>query len=357
MSVTFARPRLRWLAWIGRRGTAALAVGALLGLAVPGLANLLAPALPALVFAFLASTLLRLRFDGLRQCFRRPLLPALLIAWSLVLSPAALALVLRATPPQLLPGELPDALMLWAASPPMTAAAAFAALLGLDVELAFGVSLVSTLATPLTAPPLLFGLAGFAVGIDGVALSARLAAVVGGAAAVAWALRRMLGEERLERHGDEIGGAMILVLVAFAAALMTEMRARLATAPDTALTFIAVAFASNLLVQGATAACFAWAGRRRAATAALLGGNRNLSVVYAGLGAAATPDITLFFAAVHLPIYMLPLLLRRIYSAGRGAVAADKAEAAAEAELKPPAAPRPSRRGRAGRRRGSSCGT
>ena len=40
---------------------------------------------------------------------------------------------------------------------------------------------------------------------------------------------------------------------------------------------------------------------------------RKVAVVWANLGSAATPELMLFFAAVQLPIYVLPAALRPVY--------------------------------------------
>jgi hypothetical protein len=50
-----------------------------------------------------------------------------------------------------------------------------------------------------------------------------------------------------------------------------------------------------------------------ATTAALLTGNKNMSVIYANLGGANSPEITLFFAAIHVPIYAFPWFFQGVY--------------------------------------------
>ena len=38
-----------------------------------------------------------------------------------------------------------------------------------------------------------------------------------------------------------------------------------------------------------------------------------MAVVWANLGGAASPELSLFFASVQLPIYVLPALLKPVY--------------------------------------------
>jgi BASS family bile acid:Na+ symporter len=73
------------------------------------------------------------------------------------------------------------------------------------------------------------------------------------------------------------------------------------------------AFAASLLAQIAAFVVFWWIGRLSALTVAMVGGNRNMGVVLATLGNAATPELALFFVAVQFPIYVLPAALRPIY--------------------------------------------
>jgi BASS family bile acid:Na+ symporter len=59
---------------------------------------------------------------------------------------------------------------------------------------------------------------------------------------------------------------------------------------------------------------FGWLGRSSALTVGLVGGNKNMAVVWASLGAAAnSPDLLLYFACAQLPIYLLPAALAPIY--------------------------------------------
>jgi hypothetical protein len=71
----------------------------------------------------------------------------LLIAWLLVVSPALMVLATRLAG---LPVGLAEAMLLWAASPPLIAAPALATLLGLDSALALVGTAVATFAMLLT---------------------------------------------------------------------------------------------------------------------------------------------------------------------------------------------------------------
>jgi BASS family bile acid:Na+ symporter len=81
----------------------------------------------------------------------------------------------------------------------------------------------------------------------------------------------------------------------------------------TVLVYATTTLAASLGLQMASFIAFSWAERPVAATIGLLGGNRNMAVVWANLGTAATPELMLFFALMQLPIYALPILLAPLY--------------------------------------------
>jgi BASS family bile acid:Na+ symporter len=307
---------LRVLAWLGRHATEALVAGVFIGLILPHLAAVLQGWLSPLVFAFTAAAFLKADVQLVALAvWRRPLLPALLLIWLLVAVPVATAVIIHCLH---VPVQLAQALIVWSASPSMTAAIVFAALLGLDVTLATSLSTLSIIAVPLTGPYLINWLADVATGMDVLAMMGRTAVFIGAALAVAWAVRRLAGQAALETRADELNGAIIILLVLFGISLMGGVSYRLMNEPGHIIEYVAAAFVANLVAQIASSILFAWAGSWRSATAALLTGNRNMSVLCANLGAASTPDIMLFFATSHVPIYLLPWILRKAYDwAGR----------------------------------------
>jgi len=160
-----------------------------------------------------------------------------------------------------------------------------------------------------------------------LAMMGRTAAFIGAALAMAWAVRRLAGQIALEKRASELNGAIIILLVLFGISLMGGVSDRLMSDPGHIIKYVAAAFMANLAAQITSSILFARAGSWRSATAALLTGNRNMSVLCANLGAASTPDIMLFFAASHVPIYLLPWMLRKAYDwAGRGCCAESRGE-------------------------------
>ena len=298
------------LAFCGRHGTRLMAAGLFLGLATQPLAHLLRPALPTLVFLLTIGTMVRIDWPAVAAHARRPGWLALVALWILILSPAAMTVVAHALG---LPEGLAQSMVIWAASPPMLSAAAVAYLLGLDAPLALVGTVPAMLLTPFTLPPLALGLLGLPLAVGIVPFMGRLALFVGGAAVAALALRRLLGKERVARRGTEINGANVLILIAFAVAIMDGVPGIVLARPAEMAGYAIAALGASLGFTLLSAFAFAGLGRSAAGTIGLIGGNRNMAMVWAALGAAAPPEMTLFLVAVQLPIYIGPLLTRPLY--------------------------------------------
>jgi BASS family bile acid:Na+ symporter len=301
---------VRLLALLGRHGTWFLAVGLFIGLVLPPLATLVRPALNVLIFLLTAAAFLGIDWPALAAHARRPLMLALVLAWTLVAAPVVTALAARALG---LPPPLAQGLVLWAASPPLISVPAIALLLGLDGALALILMVSGIFLMPFTLPPLVLGLIGLKLGVGIVALMRSLVMFIGGAALLAAALRRLIGTERLRRHALELSGLNVLILLLFAIGIMDGVSALLLARPQQVLFYAATALGASLALQALSFAAFAFLPRRSALTVGLVGGNNNMAVVWASLGAAATPELTLFFAVVQLPIYVLPAVLKPVY--------------------------------------------
>jgi predicted Na+-dependent transporter len=301
---------LRGLALVGRHGTWFLAVGLFIGLLAPPLATLLRPTLAVLIFMLTAATFLGTDWAALAAHARRPGRLLIVLAWTLLAAPVLTVLAARLIG---LPEPLAQGLVLWAASPPLISVPAIALLLGLDGALALLVMVAGTFIMPFTLPPLVLGLIGLDLGIGIVPLMLRLALFIGGAALSAAVLRRLIGGAWLRGHALELSGLNVLILLLFAIAIMDGVNALILSKPLQVLLYAGAALAASLGLQAVSFLAFASLPRVPALTTGLIGGNHNMAVVWANLGAAATPELTLFFAAVQLPIYVLPALLKPAY--------------------------------------------
>jgi BASS family bile acid:Na+ symporter len=298
-----ARP----LAFIGRYAMPLLAASVFIGLALPPLAALLRPGLSAMIFFLTTATLLRIEWPAVLRHARRPGRVALVLVWLLLGCPLAMAGIVGVVP---IPQGLADGLVLWASGPPLISAPAIAVLLGLDGALALVAMVGATMLMPFTVPPLLLWLIGLQMRIGVGELTLRLAVFVLGAVALSAVIRRLIGVARLERSLMELNGANVLLLVLFGIAIMDGVPATLAERPADVLIYAIGAYAGATLFLAAGSLIFLRLGRVPALTIGVVSGNKNMAIIWANLGAAASPDLMLYFAAVQLPIYTLPLLLR-----------------------------------------------
>ncbi|MBX6367026.1 MAG: hypothetical protein IRZ04_03540 [Rhodospirillales bacterium] len=302
----------RILAFFGRHSMPLLAAGILIGLAVPPLAAAMRPLTGPILFLLTAATLLKIEPRAVLAEARRPGRLAALLLWTMALQPIAMAGLTTLLP---LPRGLVEALVLWSAASPLISAPALAFLLGLEAPIALVGMTLGTLAMPFTLPPLALALLGLELEIGVSELMLRLGIFVGGALALALAVRHVVGAARIERAGLEISGLAVLLLLLFGIGVMDGVQTIFAEQPRKVLLFVAAAFGGTLAMLTATAVIFAALGLRTAFSVALLGGYKNMAVVWASLGAAASADLTLYFVAVQLPIYLLPPLLRPLVRA------------------------------------------
>ena len=298
------------LGWLGRQGTRAIAASIFLGLAVPPLAAFFKPYVPEAIFVMLVLAFLRVEPKRLRRHVSRPGLVIAATAWMMLVTPAVtggvfLMLGLKESAPGLF-----VALILQAASAPLTAAPAFAAILGLDAALTLATLVLTMIVTPFTAPAFAHIFAGDALTISAGSLGLKLILLLGGSALVATLIRWLAGSERIERQRERIDGLNVVVLFIFAVAVMDGVAVRFLDEPLFVVGLIALAFLLTAVLMVSTALVFAATGRDRALALGLTAGNRNLGLMLAASGGLVPPETWLYFGLAQFPIYLVPLLIQ-----------------------------------------------
>jgi BASS family bile acid:Na+ symporter len=295
------------LAWLGRQGTRAVALSIFAGLALPWLAALFKPAFAPSVFVLLTLAFLRVDPAALRRRFRSPGVVLAGAAWMVVATPLICGYPLVALG---FDRGLLIALILQAAAPPVVAASALAALMGLDAALALAVLTVCAAATPATAAIFSALFLGSAMDLSPLALGLRLFIMLAAAAAIAALVRRAAGQAWVECQTERIDGLSVIALFIFAIAVMDGVVGQTIARPPRVLGFLALAFATSLVLGAATAAAFWRAGRTVALTLALSAGLRNLGVMAAAAGGRVPETTWLYIAMAQFPIYLLPHALK-----------------------------------------------
>jgi len=298
------------LSWLGRQGTRAVAASIFIGIMVPPLAALLKPIFAYALFVLLCLAFLRVDPTEVRRHFSRPTVVAAAAAWMMLATPLMIgvALILLGTPERL-PG-LYVAMILQAAAPPVISAPTLAALMGLDAALSLATLVVCTALTPLTAPVFATLFVGPAMAISPVALGAKLLALLGGAAIVAWLVRRFGGKEWVARQSERIDGLSVIALFFFAVALMDGVLVAILNEPLKMFGLTVLSFVLSLGLAALTAFVFAPLGAGQALALGLAAGNRNMGLMLAAAG-TAVPELTwLYFAVAQFPIYLMPAMLK-----------------------------------------------
>ena len=300
----------RFLAASARHGGALLGVGVFAGLLVPPLADAMHWFIAPNVVALMTLVLLRVDVRGAVFHLRRPVRLLVVVLFHALLAPV---LVWAAVLPLPLDPGIAGALVIFATGCAATSSAAFARLVGLDPELTLLATVATTLLVPLTAPPMVHLLIGIDLALSLPGVMARLGLVVGVPLALSLVIRRVVGAARLAPLGPAIDGAVVWIVVLYGFGVMKGLAARLLEDPAWVAQAAAAAFVVNFALNLATSLAFAPWGWRFAASAGLMGGNRNMALYLAILPAAADPRVGLFFALCQFPLFLSPFLLRPAY--------------------------------------------
>lgn len=310
---------IRWWLELGLRHGGGLLAGSLaVGIALPGLAHAVRPAITFVVVTLMGLVLLRTDFREVASLVRRPALMGWLGAWLLVVSPLVTFALTRVAG---IDGSDQAGLVVLATGCAATSAPAFARLVGLDPQLSIIASVGSTLLVPATAPPLALGLLGIDLSLSLSALMGRLALVVGLPLCASLVVRRVAPPALLGAWGRAIDGAAVWCVVLYGLAVMDGVQAAALAQPGAFARSLGLAFAGGYGLNLATTLVFLPFGRQAALTTGLLSGNRNMSLYLAVLPDTTDPGILLFLALCQFPLLLSPFLLRPVYDRLRPAVA------------------------------------
>lgn len=297
------------LAWLGRQGTRALAASVFLGLAVPPLAAYVKPFLGETVFVMLLFSYLRTDPAAFRRYLNAPGLAIAGALWIMVALPllfgTAYALSgVRETLPALY-----TIMILHIAIAPITSSAAFAALMGLDVALSLVTLIASSALAPVTTVAFSYLFLGTAL-FSPLELGVKLFFFFATSGAVAYAIRRVAGQEKIDRGREVLDGLNVIAVFVFAIAAMDRVPEHVMANPLFALKLMAFIAALTALLAALTVLVFIRVGVSRGLVIGLLAAFRNLGVIMAAIGTTLPDMAWFFFALVQFPIYLMPALLK-----------------------------------------------
>lgn len=298
-------------AFLSRNAAWVLALGVFAGLVLPELARILRPLLPLAVGGLLVLSVMQTRFADFRRQLHRPLAPAAVIVFLLCISPALVWFLVQTLE---VPEKLKPALVLMAAAPPIMAAPAMAMMLRLDAPRMLAVVIGATLLAPFTLGVAANWFIGAELSFDPTRLAVRLAGFIGVCFALAVLLRLSLGSRRMNEHKPLLDVLGLVLLLAFAVAIMDGVAQRLSVETEYVLTVIVISFIANILLQLVGGGAFFYTGASSALTVGFACGNRNMGLLLAVLPESSAPDTLLYFAVAQIPMFTLPALLLPMYN-------------------------------------------
>ena len=297
--------------FLSRNAAWVLALGVFAGLVLPELARLLRPLLPLAVGGLLVLSVMQTRFADFRRQLNSPLAPIAVIVFVLCISPALVWFLVQAID---LPDELRPPLVLMASAPPIMAAPAMAMMLRLDAPRMLAVVIGATLLAPFTLGIAARWFIGAELSIDPTHLAVRLAAFIGVCFALAALLRLTIGARRINDNKPLLDVLGLVLLLAFAVAIMDGVAQRISLETGYVLSVIAISFIANVLLQIIGGGAFFYTGVSSALTVAFACGNRNMGLLLAVLPESTAPDTLLYFAVAQIPMFTLPALLMPMYN-------------------------------------------
>jgi predicted Na+-dependent transporter len=303
---------VRALAWVGRRGTRALATLVFIGIAMPPLGAMLKSFVTEAIFLLLVVSFMRVDIAALRSHMRRPGVVLAATAWSTLVVPLLAGVICLATGFDKQSPELFLGLMLQSVASPMMASPALAALMGLDATLVLITLVTSTALVPFSAPVFAYIFFGSVMTLSPLALGMKLFAILAGSLLVAAVIRRVVGAAAIERYREPIDGLNILFMLVFVTAVMGTVAGSFLADPLKITAILVFSFAIFFALLGVTVLIFRKLGRERALALGLMVSQRNMGLMLAATQGVLPAGTWLYFALCQFPIYTTPQLLRPI---------------------------------------------
>ncbi|KIC40626.1 hypothetical protein RA27_12710 [Ruegeria sp. ANG-R] len=295
-----------------RHGPYVLVSGLAAGLLLPGLAEPMRPLLSPLVMVLLFLTLLRMEpgailgsLADLRQVARA------IVGFQLIV-PLIVAAIGFAGGWTGAPVFL--SLLIMASAPSISGSPNMCLMMGYPAEYAMRLVVVGTAVLPLTALPI-FWLMPELGDIQTVLIAAlRLFLTIAIAILAAVVLRRTFLRQPSTATLLNLEGAATITLAVFVVGLMPSVSATALLHPSVAVFWIVFACLINF---GAQIISFQLTQTRMPAAEAtavsLIAGNRNIAIFFVALPPEVTAPIMVFIGAYQIPMYLTPLIMRRLY--------------------------------------------
>lgn len=300
---------------IAAQGRWLLIAGLVLGIALPGLARAMTPAIVPLIALMLCIAALR---EGPRAAFpTRRALPRALAVTVLLQTALPLAAALLCWGAGWLTHPLAIAAVLAMAASPITGAPGLAVLSGADAGAALRQLSLGTALLPLTALPV-FAVLPLFPGPGAIFVAAgQLFLIVLLAVGLAAVLRRAWPGLGGAAARPSLDAAMAVAMGLVVIGLMSEIGPALSAAPAGLAGALALAFALH-----AGQSMGGWYATRRslpraeATSTAIVAGNRNMALFLAAVPPETIAPLMVFVGCYQIPMYLTPFMIGRLRKAG-----------------------------------------
>ncbi|KIC47316.1 hypothetical protein RA28_06650 [Ruegeria sp. ANG-S4] len=302
------------LLWAARKGPYVLVTGLVAGLLLPGLAEPMRPLLPPLVVLLLFVTILRMdpaailgSLTDLRQVIAvvigfQVVIPLIIVSVGFVGGWTGTAIILS--------------LLIMTAAPSISGSPNLCMMMGYPAEHAMRLVVVGTAALPLTTLPIFWLMPelGDLWAVLKAAFSLFLTISI--VTLVAVATRKTMLRRPSQTALLQLEGLATIILAVFVTGLMPSVSAAAFENPMIAAFWIAFACVANF---GSQIAVFQLTRTRlapaKATAVSLIAGNRNVALFFVALPPEVTAPIMVFIGAYQIPMYLTPLIMRRMYRA------------------------------------------
>lgn len=286
-----------------------LAASIFIGIALPPLAAAFKPFLLPLIFLLFLSAVLQVSFGDAAHAAVKDKASWVTLLWQLLVLPLLFYFCLKPV--------LSDQLHLFAVismcTGSITATTALSRLFNLNSALSLVVGMAGAVLMPLPLYVFLQLMVATEVSLDVTAYCVRIVVFIALPLLVAYLIRRVISVEADQQLRQHMPSVAMVLLVFFGLAVMDGVGELLFSDPWRLLSYIALAFGISFGVQLLSFAALYFLGARDATTVALLCAYRNMGLVAAIAGSSLGEDFFIFLGVWQLPMYVLPLLLRRFY--------------------------------------------
>ncbi|MCP9481302.1 hypothetical protein NNA36_04950 [Shimia sp. CNT1-13L.2] len=294
-----------------RHGPLVLAGGLVAGLLFPRVGSHLTPHIPVLVVLLLFLSVLRMDPKALLGSFRDvPRMAGLVLMLQLALPLSVLGVAAlggwQGTPVVL-------ALTLMTAAAPIVGSSNICLMMGVAPGHALRLMVIGTALLPLTVLPVLWLSPHLGGAATVISAALRLLVTVGLTTCVALLVRRYLVPAPSPELVQNLDGASAIALAVFVLALMPSVSRVAADAPGLVGLWLMIALVANLGLQWLGFRIGKRAGRDRAVSLGVSAGNRNIALFLVSLPAEVTAPLLVFIGCYQIPMFLTPLLMRRVY--------------------------------------------